>query len=177
MNVLIINLDKGLFGKEPDKLERLKDYSRLVDKIFVISWTLKKEEPIFWEGKLFIYPTNSKSRLFYIFDTCRIFKKYLSGEKIDVVSCQDPFEIGLAGRWLAKKFGIPLHLQVHTDFLSPYFKKESLLNRFRVWLAKSLIPKADGIRVVSQRIKKQLIEKLGTKEEKIMVVPIYADIK
>jgi glycosyltransferase involved in cell wall biosynthesis len=69
-----------------------------------------------------------------------------------LITAQDPFETGLVGYWLKKKFGVPLQLQVHTDFMSPYFRAESLKNRLRYWLGKWLIKKADCVRVVSQRI-------------------------
>jgi len=46
-------------------------------------------------------------------------------------------------------------LQIHTDIMSPYFARESVLNRARVQIAKFLIPRADAIRVVSPRIKNQ----------------------
>ena len=68
-----------------------------------------------------------------------------------MVTCQDPFECGLAGWRIARYFRFPLHLQVHTDFLSPYFKT-GFLQHIRVILGKFVLPKARGVRVVSQRI-------------------------
>lgn len=156
MKILIINLDKSIFRPNSRSAENLKDYSRFFDKLFVISWTREKKQPIYFENKLFIYPTNSKSRLFYISDTYKIFKKHIEADKIDLISSQDPFETGLAAFLISRKYKIPLHLQAHTDFLSPYFWKESLLNKIRVLLAKFLIPRAKCIRVVSERIKRSL---------------------
>lgn len=130
----------------------------------------------FFENRLFIYPTNSRSRLFYIIDTLGIFKKFIKKELIGLVSSQDPFETGLAAYIISKFFKIPLHLQVHTDFLGPYFEKESLLNRIRVLIAKFLIPRAACIRVVSERIKKSLLRvtRCGLR---VAVLPIFVDVK
>ncbi|MBU4347926.1 glycosyltransferase [Patescibacteria group bacterium] len=98
-----------------------------------------------------------------------------------VVSTQDAFEAGLAGWMIKKIFKIPLQLQIHTDFLSPYFKRESLLNKLRVMLAKFLISRADGVRVVSERIKKSILRKSDFLREvglpKISVLPIFVDIE
>jgi glycosyltransferase involved in cell wall biosynthesis len=77
---------------------------------------------------------------------------------------------------LKKKTGLPLQLQIHTDFLSPYFKKESLMNKLRARLAKFLVRRADGVRVVSERIKKSLEINISDLALNINVLPIFVDI-
>ncbi len=176
MNLLVINLDKGIFSPGSKSLARLKEYSQMVDKIFVIVWTKKKEKPIIFEDKLFIYPTNSCCRLFYYFDSFKIARKILKEHHISLIFTQDPFETGLAGWQIVRKNKIKLQLQIHTDFLSPYFGRESLSNKFRVWLGKFLIQRADGFRVVSERIKKSLLGQ-GISAEKIFVLPIFVDVE
>jgi len=176
MNLLVINLDKGIFSPGSKSLERLKEYSQMVDKIFVIVWTKKKEQAIVFGDKLFIYPTNSCCRLFYYFDSFRIAKKIIAKQKIDLIFTQDPFETGLAGWWIARKNKIKLQLQIHTDFLSPYFGQESLFNKIRVCLGKFLIRRVDVFRVVSARIKKSLIAQKII-PEKIFVLPIFVDVE
>jgi len=176
MNLLVINLDKGIFSPRSHSLARLKEYSQLVDKIFVIVWTKKKESPIIFADKLFIYPTNSCCRLAYYFDSFKIAKKILAQQKIDLIFTQDPFETGLVGWRIARKNKIRLQLQIHTDFLSPYFGQESLFNRIRVCLGKFLIRRADVFRVVSARIRKSLMAR-GIAPEKIFVLPIFVDVK
>ncbi|MDD4902805.1 MAG: glycosyltransferase [Patescibacteria group bacterium] len=175
MKLLVINLDKGIFSAGSASLERLKEYSRLVDKIFVIVWTLKKEEPIIWQDKLFVYPTNSCCRLFYYFDSFRLARKILKKDKIDLIFTQDPFETGLAGRLIAARNNLKLQIQIHTDFLSPYFRRESFLNILRVRLAKFLLPKADSIRVVSQRIRNSLKAASYKLKAEPVVLPIFVD--
>ena len=176
MNVLIINLDKGIFSKNSASLERLKEYSNLVDKIFVVVWTKKKEKEINHNNKLFVYPTNSFFRFFYFLNTFFIFKKIYKKNKLDLIFTQDTFETGFLGMVLSKIFKIPIQLQIHTDFLSPYFKKESLLNCVRVKIAKFLIPKADCVRVVSNRIKESLLQVISYKLP-VTVLPIFVDAK
>jgi len=176
MNLLVINLDKKIFSPGSKSLERLKEYSQLVDKIFVIVWTKKPEQPLVFNDKLFIYPTNSCCRLAYFRDTKKISRPILAANKIDLIFTQDPFETGLAGWRLAKKNKIKLQLQIHTDFLSPYFWRESLANKLRVCLGKFLIRRADGFRVVSERIKRSLTA-LGIIAERIFVLPIFVDIQ
>jgi len=177
MNILVINLDKAIFEKDSSSLRRLKEYSRLVDKIFVIVWTRKKGESISFEDKLFIYPTNSKFKILYFiqsfFLACRIAKK----DKIDLIFTQDPFETGLAGWIVSKIKKVPLQIQVHTDFLSSFFEQESFFNKIRVILANFLIPRAHSLRVVSERIKKSIITNYKLPITKIFVLPIFVDLK
>jgi len=175
MNILVINLDKAIFSKNSASLERLKEYSQLVDKIFVVVWTKEKVEPIVYKDKLYVYPTNSRWRWRYYFDSMKITKNILTNHKVDLLFTQDPFETGLAGYLISKAHKIKLQLQVHTDFLSPYFRQESIANKLRVILGKILVKKADSLRVVSQRIKRSLV-KLKVPAEKIFVLPIFTDI-
>lgn len=157
-------------------MERLKKYSAEIDKIFAVVWTKTIEAPISHNNELFIYPTNSKHKINYIFNTLKICKKIIKDNKIDLISTQDSFETGFAGWIISKFFHIPLQLQIHTDFSSLFFRKESLLNKIRFLLAKFLIPRADCFRVVSRRLKNKLIGEFNIDEEKIAVIPIFAEI-
>jgi len=177
MNLLIINLDKNIFKSGSTSLERLKEYSKLVENIFVIVWTRWKEDPIIYNDKLFIYPTNSRCRLLYYWDSLRLARKIFKEKQIDLIFTQDPFETGLAGWFISKMKKIPLQLQIHTDFLSPYFWQESLSNKFRVLLAKFLIPKAQTLRVVSERIKNSVVSTFSFPVSRIFVLPIFVDVR
>lgn len=177
MNILVINLDKGIFSRDSASLARLKEYCQLVEKIFVIVWTNKKEEPITFQDKLFIYPTNSSCRLFYFLDSWRLAQKITEKNKIDLIFTQDPFETGLVGWLLSKIKKIPLQIQIHTDFLSPHFGRESFINKVRLFLAKFLTPSAKSLRVVSERIKRSITASIKFPAEKIFVLPIFVDVK
>jgi glycosyltransferase involved in cell wall biosynthesis len=91
---------------------------------------------------------------------------------IDVVSAQDPFEEGLAA--LIARIGTraKLHIQIHTDFLSPYFARESFLNRVRILIAAVTLRTADGIRVVSERIKRSMHARYGRAIPAPSVIPV-----
>ncbi len=137
---------------------------------------------------VYLYSTNSINRWFYIFDAVRIGLRIIGNWKSEIentsnkneilVTCQDSFETGLTGWLIAKKFGVKLQLQIHTDFLSKYFVKNSFLNKIRVIMAKFLLPKADGVRVVSERIKKAILASpKSPPANKITVLPIFVDIE
>ena len=120
---------------------------------------------------------------FYSFDAVRVaksqFGKFLS-KRINVISTQDPFETGIAGWLLARKFRLPLQIQVHTDFLSSYFWKESFLNKIRVIIGKFLVKRADCLRVVSTESKILYSSNLQPTTYNLIalaVLPIFVDIE
>lgn len=177
MKVLIVNLDKAIFEEGSASRKRLIDYSGFLDKLFVIVFTREKKEPIIHDNKLFIYPTNSRNRFFYYINSLRIAAHILKKEKIDLIFTQDPFETGFAGYLLKKIYRVPLQIQIHTDFLSPFFRQESFLNKVRILLAGFLLKRADCIRAVSKRIKNSLVVSFKIPVEKIKVFPIFVDVK
>ncbi len=176
MKIISIGSDRKLFDENSEVRQRIVDYGGLVQELHVIVFNRGSESKNQNFVNVYLHPTNSKSRWLYVFDAVKIGRKLASQDTQWLITAQDPFESGLVGWLIAKKNKIPLQLQVHTDFLSPYFKKESLLNRIRVLIAKFLIPRADCIRVVSERIKKSLL-RVTRYPLRATVLPIFVDVK
>ncbi len=181
MNILSISSDRKLFEDGSAVWSRTLEYGRLADELHIIvfakrSHSFKMET---FPPNIFVYPTNSANRLMYIFDALRISKRIHTKYQISntdwVVTTQDPFESGLVGYFIARALGARLHLQIHTDFMSPYFARESFLNRVRVHIAKLLLPRANAVRVVSERIKKS-ISKIVRNGTPVAVLPILIEI-
>ncbi|MDP2947882.1 MAG: glycosyltransferase family 4 protein, partial [Nanoarchaeota archaeon] len=175
MKILNISLEKKLFLVESKAQQRVLDYARLFERFDLIVLTPRGYKNIEFENMI-IAPTNSFIRFFYLVDAYFWGKKIIKKYGYDVVSAQDPFEMGLIAWLLVKKYKLKLQIQIHGDYFSSlYWRKESFLNRLRFYLGKFIIKKADSVRVVSHRIKESLI-KLGLAPEKIVVVPIYSPI-
>jgi len=185
MRVLSIGTDRNLFMNDTEVRERTIKYGKLVDELHIIvfSLSLLNHTPQKISENVWIYPTNSWNRWFYVHDAISIGKKILSTNyKLQstnwLVTSQDPFETGLVGYRIARKFKLPLQLQVHTDFLDPHFIHESHLNKARVKIARSLIPKATRIRVVSQKIRNSIIDTFkNINSAHIDVLPIFVDLQ
>lgn len=124
-------------------------------------------------GPLHVYPTRSLSRFLYGFDALRIARRL---PRPDVVSAQDPFETGVLGWLVARLKHAPLHVQVHTDFLSPEYVRHSLLNRLRVLVAGFVVRRAAHIRVVSEKIKTGIEARYRLRGD-VSVLPIFVDGK
>ncbi len=181
MHILSISSDRKVFEQGSAVRSRLLEYGRLVEELHVIVFAKKtlglKNES--FPPNIFLYPTNSANRWMYIFDALRISKRIHTKYQILntdlVVTAQDPFELGLTAYIIASALGARLHLQIHTDFMSPYFSRESFLNSIRVHIAKFLLLRAHAVRVVSERIKKS-ISKIVRNGTTVAVLPIFVDI-
>lgn len=178
MNILSISSDRKLFEAGSAVRSRTLEYGRLVDELHIIVFAKRslgfREES--FPPNIFLYPTNSHTRWGYIPHAILQARKLKHrGVHIDVVTAQDPFEAGLAGFFIARIFGAKLHLQVHTDFMSPYFAKESFTNHARVMIAKFLLSHADAVRVVSERIKKSLVH-IVKSSTPVAILPIFVDM-
>lgn len=188
MNVLMISLDATAAMEPADIIgdfpERLVEYGKHVSKIFVIARSLRKMhlKPKKLGNNVFIYPTSSHGILLSIFstlDTYRIASRIIKREKIDVITTQDPFFAGLAGYLLKKRYGIPLSVELHADYLdNKFWLGESKLNHLRNWLGKFIVKRADAIRdTTAGRIGDYLKNKLSIDASKIAASPFFANVR
>jgi len=90
--------------------------------------------------------------------------------KADVISAQDPFFIGCAGLLAAYRAHIPLHVQVHTDFMNAAYALSSVRRFFEIPLAFFVLSRASCVRVVSKRIARSLW--WFVPQQKITLLPI-----
>lgn len=141
-------------------------------RLEIICFTLKTHghTALYISPTVRVQPTNSRSKLSYVVDAIRIGCRL---RNITVISAQDPFEAGLAAYSVHRRLRAPLQLQLHTDMLSPFFARG--LNRVRLLLARYLIPRADGIRVTTERSKQELVRMYNLRVP-VAVLPVYTDI-
>ena len=175
MKILSIGLERKLFSENSKAQQRIFGYGKLFERFDLIILSGRGYQSVEFENVL-IVPTNSLGKFFYLIDACLLGKKMIKKYKYEIISAQDPFEMGFLAWLLAKKYGLKLQIQIHGDyFSSSYWRRENILNSIRYYLGKWLIKKAGGVRVVSNRIKESLI-KSGVTPEKIIVAPIYAPV-
>ncbi len=155
--VISISSDRNLFKEGSAVRERQIEYAGHFGELHVIVFT-KGTFPAKTQiaPNAWVYATNSFSKLTYVSRAVKIAGAIIRERRMTkenaVITVQDPFESSLVGTKIKRDFGLPLHIQIHTDFLSPYFSEESGLNKIRVRIARKSLPQADAVRVVSQRI-------------------------
>lgn len=177
MKVLMFSTDNLILRSDSESQKRMLEYAGLFKELHIIVYAKNKIQPI-KKGNLFIYSTATVFKPFYFCQAYKIAKKIIiSGDIKDfVISCQDPFETGLVGWFLKLKFKLKLQIQIHTDIFSVYFRNESIKNKTRFYLTEFILPKADIIRVVSDRIKNSLVVNYQQLAAKIYVLSIFVDV-
>ncbi len=181
MRVVSISTDRNIFDIQSPVAKRMIEYGKKCGELHIVIFSLDtlNFSDFQLSPEVFVYPTNSSSKIWYIHDAVSKAKKIIStiyfGET--VITAQDPFEAGIAGVMLKRYSGLPLQLQIHTDFYSKSFYDGSLLNWVRFEVSRFTLPKADGVRVVRKKIKDDLIGHFKIPEEKIQVLPVFVDIQ
>ena len=165
MKILNLSLDKSILDKNSKTSRRIVEYGDLADSYIVVV-PGKDYKEIRLSEKVFVYGSGGNNKIFQLINVYRTAKKLLRHGKFDLITVQDQYYLALIGRILAKKFKIGLELQIHG------FEKYSGLRKI---IADFAIPRANTIRCVSQRLKRQLMRDFGVREEKITVAPIYSE--
>jgi glycosyltransferase involved in cell wall biosynthesis len=99
-----------------------------------------------------IYSTESFSKYLCPFDAIKLGRQIIPTHKITDITCQDASLTAMAGVALKKRYNVQLEIQIHEDLSSPYYT-HSFTNKIRKRLAYRYLPKANKVRVVSERLK------------------------
>ncbi len=176
MNLLLIANDPQVFNEASEVRSQLRTYASAVGNLHVLSRS-KGSMNVSHEGPLMLHPYKG-SRLAMSRAARAIIQEY----DIQVVSAEDPFEYGLIAFKAVEGTKVKLHIQVHTDFLSPWFIKGGgfrsprvrvpFLNHWRRQLADKVLPAAHGIRTVSKRVRDSLMAYYETAIVSPSVIPI-----
>jgi glycosyltransferase involved in cell wall biosynthesis len=164
MNILFISNDPQVFSDTSVVRERMRSYAAEIAKRGGMLHILSRSpaDCSIQDGPLHLHGV-AIGKLQAQSELPRIAKELIKAENIRIVSAQDPFEHGKIAARAVEGTPAKLHIQIHTDFLSPWFVRTGtaagLLNRIRVRIAGDVLPKADGIRVVSERIRRSVMKR------------------
>ena len=183
MKVLFVSNDPTIFDAASAARARMRAYAEALGELHIVSSAnLSAQEE--QDGNLFLHPVFSW-KIFRVRALALRAHALILEYGIEVVSAQDPFEHGLAALRAVAGTDAKLHVQVHTDFLSPWFTRSGnwrspsvrmpLLNRWRRRIALRVLAEASGIRVVSERIKASLRESYGNSIVEPTVIPVVVD--
>jgi len=167
MKVLCLGTDNSILKEGSPLRIRSLEYSTIVEKYYVLVPSKEKAD-IILSDSVKIFGSGGKNKIYKLVKLYKISKRILMREKFDIISVQDTYYIALIAYFLSRKHKIGLEIQVHG------FEKFSGLRKA---LAKYILPRANSIRCVSQRLKRELILNFKIEEEKITVVPVYVEPK
>ena len=174
MKILMLSGDNEIMNKQSEVYERMKAYANLCDELHIV--VLGGEHNAqHSRGNLFIYCISGNKIMQRVGAYC-IVRSIAKRQHIDVITAQSPDELGLIAYLVARLHGTKLQLQVHTDIMSSWYRRAGILPRIKYTLARFLLPRADCVRVVSQRIARSLIDDLRIPVSLVTVLPVFTDV-
>lgn len=168
MKVLFISNDPNIFNDTSAVRKRMQSYAQAIGELHILSRFT--EDLDLSDGALLLHG-RKVDRLTGWKVLSKKAQELIREYDIEVVSAQDPFEYGYVASKAVQGTSAKLHIQIHTDFLSPWFTRTGIFrspqvvmplkNAFRKKIAHRVLQRAHGIRVVSERIKQSLLERYG----------------
>ncbi len=177
MRQLMISLDKKILDPTSAVAKRMIEYGKK-DELFIIIPHSKRAE-LDLSSTVHVTTSGGRSKIGQFGVLYGVAEKIIKGKKIQEITTQDPFFTGLLGVWLKNQFNLPLEVQLHGDFFSNnyYSFKSGPMNYLRWHIGTYVVRRATLVRVVSERIKCSLIERLHINSAQIEVRPISIDIE
>ncbi len=173
MKIISLGSDRNLFIEGSQVRERIAQLGGTFDKYLIIVHTLKSRDgklaPVVLNATTSVIPTNSKNRLFMLWDMFLLAKENINDPRW-VITTQDPFWVGILGLILSKIKNIKFVAQVHTDIFSTYFKK---MYRMQYFCAYLVCRHATRVRVVRRSIADNVYQRFGVQKDRIIVLPVF----
>src|SRR3989344_1961818 len=156
MRVLMISLDRGLFGggASGDVVARHKQYADAAGELDVIVFAPPKYEEKIWAENLRVIPTRSE-KLAHFRKAQEMAEKLTREKKYDLLVTQE--FAAPAGARLKKRLKLPWLVNVHSMFFTWQWLGFNPVAWYMFFLVRKSIKLADGFRVNNQDIRDKLI--------------------
>lgn len=180
--VLFITRDISVLRENsPSQLhfKNIKDAFAEIHVIVLASVYEAKEGIIRLDSNVWIYATSMKHFWMQPFGAGTIARTQLlfgEGFRADIVVALDPFESGVAGLWIARKYDREFQVHVLEDFLTPEFKRKELHNNWRVKMALYVLKRAQSVRTSTVSLKEKM-QKLLKHITDLNLLPHSYDIR
>lgn len=177
MRILSIGTDRSVFDPGSASARRMAGYGEEVERYDIIARTVGSVSHDYdLTPKVRVFAAESRGPIVAAVNFALAVLRARRSGRYDVVTAENPFDVGLAAWVAARLLGSAFHIQVHGDFYgSPEWRNASRANRrIKYPLAAFLAKRADGIRAVSERAKRGLVA-VGVRPERVAVSPILGE--
>jgi glycosyltransferase involved in cell wall biosynthesis len=166
MNVVSISLDPLVLDSTSVVFQRNQAYAQQVQHFTVLvpatqARSIALGEVAAAEGIV----GNKLQQLVRIY---RRLTQLVKQKKVDVITTQDHYYLGLVAYLIARRYHLGFELQVHG------LEKTNWLRRR---LLRFLLSRASVVRMVSERLLQTLRTDYGLQHERVLVVPVYVDVR
>ena len=186
MRVLMISFDPSIVGDSgPDDTRnrhvkyaaalRRHDPEGRIDVIVKAPTSWSPEARAVVDG-LVVHPVPCR-RLTFAAGALRAGRRLVSQGRFDLVTTQTPFDDGMAGVWLKRRYGVALNVQMRSSFLglSHWIRQRPLLYRSFNLLGQWVATRADTIRVVSRAEAQRLGQRYPRLKQKLVYLSPMVD--
>ena len=170
----MISEDNKIMNEQSEVHKRMRAYAELCDELHIVVLGVEHDVQHSYKN-LFLYSLSGNKMLQRVkaYGSARSIAAHHS---IDIVTAQSPDELGLIAFMVTRSSRARLQLQVHTDIMSPWYRRAGVVPRIKYMLARFLLPRADCIRVVSSRIARSLVDELHISPSLLTILPVFTDI-
>lgn len=173
LRLCMVSGDRACLAPGPTQ-RRLMQLSERLDELHVVVPAPAHRQQL--GPNVFVYGSGGSSRIAQWLATVRTTRRLIRRYGCNVVTAQDPFELGLAAYVASWGTGAKLHLQDHGAFLgNALFPTITVRRRMQYILGKWLVKRAARVRTVSERGRRGLLA-AGVDERRVDVAPIPADV-
>jgi glycosyltransferase involved in cell wall biosynthesis len=175
MKALNISLDKELF-QAGDACKRMISYGSMTEQTDILVPTTVRREARPLSDRVDLWATNSSNKFFSFFDLLKLGRKIIKKNQTDLIIAQDPFFLGLAGLFLAKRFKLKLLVGVFgTNVFDAYWLKESWNHRLLKMIGLFVFKRADAIQTDGTETFEELRKNYGQKVFWKPIIPTDID--
>jgi len=181
--LLFITTNRLVYDEKSEMRKSVLELERMFAEVHVMvlgteKQRSKKAERI--SESVWMYPVHSKFWWKSAFDARRVANKALAfgnGFRPDIVIADGPFEDGLAGLLIAKKYQRPFQLHIKEDFFDATFPHRRNKNKWRIHIANYVLKRASCVRTHTAYLQKRIMERYGLSETQVEVLPVFYDLQ
>jgi len=180
--VLFITRDVHVLEKDSSLQKHFISLQEVFDEVHIVFLSHnknQKSQSIRLAQKVWVYPAVARRFLALPFAAMRTVQEQLhftDGFRPDLVVALDPFESGVSGYRIAKKFQRPFQVHVGEDFFVPHWNQHSPYRKWRLRFARYVLKRTQSVRVETDT----LLHALQARYKKIKdtaVLPRYFNIQ
>ena len=179
VRVLILTRDASALTFDSASQKRFVEYSKMFAEVHVVVLCMigaSVNEPARIADNVWVYPTHSLKWCKTVFDAYRIVQEQLAfaqGFRVDIILAEDPFESGVVGRYLAKKYDRAFQVHILENYFAANFKDKDRHNTLRLSICRYVLSTVDCVRTKTESIKEEILNRYPKLEKVTEILPTY----
>ncbi len=178
--ILLITRDQSAYDENSELQTYFNHLSNVFDEVHVMVMQVGKRntQTIRVAHNVWVYPVVAKyflSQTFVAFSVVKHQLQFAEGFRPDIVISLDPFESGIAGYLIAKKYKRAFQVHVTEDYFLPAFETKDKQNKWRLRFARYVLRRTQSIRTNTSILQEKLQTKYP-KKKNIHLLPRFFNI-